>query len=155
MMPSFGCLCAWLCNPGRPSRRGEQLPKPAPSASARSEVPVTVFDFMPTTGSIRMDYGTATSSLQSHSKVVKAVRQALVQQLQVPLEAVRVTLSPGSTLVHVQIVTANMQMASRVATLSAKAGGRSLLNSRIASIPAWQRRNWSKSTLQWVLPPFA
>ena len=116
---------------------------------------MTVFDFMLTTGSIRMDYGTATSSLQSHSKVVKAVRQALVQQLQVPLEAVRVTLSPGSTLVHVQIVTANMQMASRVATLSAKAGGRSLLNSRIASIPVWQRRNWSKSTLQWVLPPFA
>ena len=60
--------------------------------------------------------------------MVKAVRQALAQQTQVPLEAVRVTLSPGSTLVHVQILTPNMQMASRVATLSAKAGGRSLLN---------------------------
>ena len=44
---------------------------------------------------VRMDYQHATSSLPMHGDVVKAVRQEIAQQVDVPLSAVGVTLSLG------------------------------------------------------------
>ncbi|CAE7492243.1 unnamed protein product [Symbiodinium sp. CCMP2592] len=107
-------------------------------AKSEVKVPTTALDFMPRSLPIRMDYDTAMSSLQMHSYVIRAIRRGLATQVQVPLEAVHVTLLPGATLAHAQIDVVNMETAALVAKRATARGGESLLsqvNDNLAEVP--------------------
>ncbi|CAE7239874.1 CPK2 [Symbiodinium pilosum] len=78
------------------------------------------------------------SPLRTHSNVIRALRQALAKQVQVPVETVNVELSPGSTLAHAQIEAPNLEKAALVVDRAAAMWGQPLLERQCQLGPgAW------------------